>query len=122
MPPRPEAAEPRAPFDPGRFSVDQITLSDLEERSGLDFDKLKDFDVLAAQPDTKVPPGGCPTASALEDYPRGRAGAPDGIASHASSAVARSAGAFTFAKKEAARLSVYNLTSLPGLLLAWQRV
>ena len=73
MPPRPEVAEPRAPFDPGRFSVDQITLSDLEERSGLDFDKLKDFDVLAAQPDTKVPPGGCPTASALEDYPRGRA-------------------------------------------------
>ena len=50
MPPRPEAAEPRAPFDPGRFSVDQITLSDLEELSGLDFDKLKDFDVLAAQP------------------------------------------------------------------------
>jgi endonuclease G, mitochondrial len=50
MPPRPEAAEPRAPFDPGRFSVDQITLSDLEERSGLDFDKLKDFDVLSAQP------------------------------------------------------------------------
>jgi endonuclease G len=42
-------AEPRAPFDPGRFSVDQITLSDLEERSGLDFGKLKDFDVLAAQ-------------------------------------------------------------------------
>ena len=30
--------------------MDQITLSDLEERSGLDFDKLKDFDVLAAQP------------------------------------------------------------------------
>jgi hypothetical protein len=50
MPPRPEATEPRAPFDPGRFSVDQTTLSDLEERSGLDFDKLKDFDVLAAQP------------------------------------------------------------------------
>jgi hypothetical protein len=25
-------------------------LSDLEERSGLDFDKLKNFDVLAAQP------------------------------------------------------------------------
>jgi hypothetical protein len=50
MPPRPEAAEPRAPFDPGRFSVNQITLSDLEERSGLDFDRLKDFDVLAAQP------------------------------------------------------------------------
>ena len=50
MPPPPEAAEPRAPFDPGRFSVDQITLSDLEERSGLDFDRLKDFDVLAAQP------------------------------------------------------------------------
>ena len=50
MPPRLEAGEPRAPFDPGRFSVDQITLSDLEERSGLDFDKLKDFDVLAAQP------------------------------------------------------------------------
>jgi endonuclease G len=50
MPPPPRAAEPRAPFDPGRFSVDQITLSDLEERSGLDFDRLKDFDVLAAQP------------------------------------------------------------------------
>jgi hypothetical protein len=50
MPLRAGMAEPRAPFDPGRFSVDQITLSDLEERSGLDFDKLKDFDVLAAQP------------------------------------------------------------------------
>ena len=36
--------------DPGRFSVDQITLSELEERSGLDFGRLKDFDVLAAQP------------------------------------------------------------------------
>ena len=41
---------PEAPFDPGRFSVDQITLSELEERSGLDFGRLKDFDVLAAQP------------------------------------------------------------------------
>ena len=41
---------PEAPFDPGRFSVDQITLSELEERSGLNFGKLKDFDVLAAQP------------------------------------------------------------------------
>jgi hypothetical protein len=41
---------PEAPFDPGRFSVDQITVSELEERSGLDFGKLKDFDVLAAQP------------------------------------------------------------------------
>ena len=37
-------------FDLGRVSVDQITLSHREERSGLDFDKLKDFDVLAAQP------------------------------------------------------------------------
>ena len=50
MPLRPGAAGPKAPFDPGRFSVDQITLSDLEERSGLDFGRLKDFDVLAAQP------------------------------------------------------------------------
>ena len=50
IPPQPGAPEPRAPFDPGRFSVDQITLSDLEERSDLDFGKLKDFDVLAAQP------------------------------------------------------------------------
>ncbi len=47
MPPQ---AGARAPIDPGRFSVDQITLADLEERSGLDFGKLKDFDVLAAQP------------------------------------------------------------------------
>ena len=45
MPPQPGAPRPKAPFDPGRFSVDQITLSDLEERS-----RLKDFDVLAAQP------------------------------------------------------------------------
>jgi endonuclease G, mitochondrial len=50
MPPQPGAPRPKAPFDPGRFSVDQITLSDLEERSRLDFGKLKDFDVLAAQP------------------------------------------------------------------------
>jgi endonuclease G, mitochondrial len=50
MPPQPGAPMPEAPFDPGRFSVDQITLSELEERSGLDFGRLKDFDVLAAQP------------------------------------------------------------------------
>jgi hypothetical protein len=50
MPPQPGAPRPKAPFDPGRFSVDQVTLSELEERSGLDFGKLKDFDVLAAQP------------------------------------------------------------------------
>ena len=50
MPPQPGTPMPEAPFDPGRFSVDQITLSELEERSGLDFGKLKDFDVLAAQP------------------------------------------------------------------------
>ena len=50
MPPQPGAPMPEAPFDPGRFSVDQITLSELEERSGLDFGSLKDFDVLAAQP------------------------------------------------------------------------
>ena len=50
MPPQPGAAMPEAPFDPGRFSVDQITLSELEERSGLDFGRVKDFDVLAAQP------------------------------------------------------------------------
>jgi len=41
---------PEAPFDPGRLSVDEVTLKKLEERSGLDFGKLKDFDVLAAQP------------------------------------------------------------------------
>ena len=41
---------PREPFDSRRFSVDQITVSELEERSGLDFGKLKDFDTLAAQP------------------------------------------------------------------------
>jgi hypothetical protein len=29
---------------------DEVTLSELEERSGLDFGRLKDFDVLAAQP------------------------------------------------------------------------
>ena len=50
MSPQPGAPMPEAPFDPGRFSVDQITLSELEERSGLDFGRLKDFDVLAAQP------------------------------------------------------------------------
>ena len=48
MPPQPGALMPEAPFDPGRFSVDQITLSELEERSGLDFGRLKDLDVLAA--------------------------------------------------------------------------
>jgi hypothetical protein len=41
---------PEGPFDPGRFSVDQITLSELEEGSGLEFGRLKDFDVLPAQP------------------------------------------------------------------------
>ena len=50
MPPQPGAPMPEAPFNPGRFSVDQITLSELEERSGLDFGRLKEFDVLAAQP------------------------------------------------------------------------
>jgi len=60
MPLRSVAPGPEAPFDPGRFSVDEITLFDLEERSGLDFGKLKDFDVLAAQPVPK---------SILEDAP-----------------------------------------------------
>ena len=50
MPPQPGTPMPEAPFDPGRFSVDQITLPELEDRSGLDFGRLKDFDVLAAQP------------------------------------------------------------------------
>ena len=50
MPPQPGAPIPKAPFDPGRFSLNQITLLELEERSGIDFGKLKDFDVLAAQP------------------------------------------------------------------------
>ena len=50
MPPQPGAPMPREPFDSRRFSVDQITVSELEERSGLDFGKLKDFDTLAAQP------------------------------------------------------------------------
>jgi endonuclease G, mitochondrial len=49
MPLQPGTPMPEAPFDPGRFSVDQITLSELEERSGLDFGRLKEFDVLAAQ-------------------------------------------------------------------------
>jgi hypothetical protein len=60
VPTRPEALEPRAPSDPGRVSVDQITFSDLEERSGLDFDKLKDFDVLSAQPIPKSVLEGAP--------------------------------------------------------------
>ena len=50
MPPQPGTPMPEAPFDPGRFSVDQITLTELEERSGLDFGRVKDFDILAAQP------------------------------------------------------------------------
>jgi hypothetical protein len=33
MPPQPGAPMPRAPFDPGRFAMDQLTLSELEERS-----------------------------------------------------------------------------------------
>jgi endonuclease G len=60
MPPQPGAPMPKAPFDPGHFSVDQITLSELEERSGLDFGKLKDFDVLAAQLVPKSLLGGAP--------------------------------------------------------------
>jgi hypothetical protein len=47
MPPQPGAPMPEAPFDPGRFSVDQITLSELEMR--------------------------CPTASILDGGPGGRA-------------------------------------------------
>jgi endonuclease G, mitochondrial len=50
MPPQPGAPIPKAPFDPGGFSLNQITLLELEERSGIDFGKLNDFDVLAAQP------------------------------------------------------------------------
>ena len=50
MPPQPGVPEPRAPFDPGRFSVDQITFVRIRRRSGLDFGKLKDFDVLVEQP------------------------------------------------------------------------
>jgi DNA/RNA non-specific endonuclease len=73
MPLRPGAAGPKAPFDPGLFSVDQITLSDLEERSGLDFGRLKNFDVLAAQPVPKSLLKGAPAASAIDGRPGGRA-------------------------------------------------
>ena len=86
MPPRPEAPEPRAPFDPGRFSVDQITLSDLEERSGLDFSTSSRISMFWRRSRYPGPSWRVPTASP----------------------VATSAGAFTFAKKEAARLSVNN--------------
>ena len=48
-------------------------MSELEERSGLDFGKLKDFDVLAAQPVPKSLVERCPTASTLDGGPGGRA-------------------------------------------------
>jgi len=48
--PTPERITPEAPFDPGRFVVDQITLGDLEHMTGLDFGRLKPFDVLSAHP------------------------------------------------------------------------
>lgn len=48
--PTPERITPEAPFDPGRFVVDQITLSELEEITGLNFGRLKHFDALAAHP------------------------------------------------------------------------
>ena len=65
IPPLPGVPAPRAPFDPGRFSLDQITLSDLEERSGLDFGQLKDFNVLAAQPVPKSLLEGAPERLSL---------------------------------------------------------
>jgi DNA/RNA endonuclease G (NUC1) len=58
MPPQPGAPIPRAPFDPGRFSLDQVTLSEVEERSGLDLRRLKKFRCW-------------PSSSALDEGPRG---------------------------------------------------
>lgn len=46
----PAAPALERPFDPGRFSVDQITLRELEDLTGLEFGRLKSFDVLANHP------------------------------------------------------------------------
>jgi endonuclease G len=37
-----------APFDSGRFSVNQVTLADLEAQTNLDFSGLRPYDPLAA--------------------------------------------------------------------------
>jgi len=50
MPPREGAPAPEAAFDPGRFVVHQVTVADLEEAGGMDFGRLRQFDVLAALP------------------------------------------------------------------------
>jgi endonuclease G len=50
MPKQEGVPTPEAGFDPGHFSVDQITLAELEQMTGLEFGQLKDFDVLAAHP------------------------------------------------------------------------
>jgi hypothetical protein len=61
---------PEAPFDSGRFSVDQLTLSELEERSGVDFGRLKDFDFGGAA-SAKAFVERCPTAFTLDGGPGG---------------------------------------------------
>ena len=50
LPPREEAPVPEAPFDPGKFEVNQVTLADLAAETGLDFGRLTQFDALAAHP------------------------------------------------------------------------
>jgi endonuclease G, mitochondrial len=45
-----EGPVPEAPFDPGPFSVDQVTVRRLENDTGIDFGKLKTADVLATHP------------------------------------------------------------------------
>ena len=46
----PEGAALERPFDPGRFVVNQVTLRELEQDTGLDFGRLRLADVLATHP------------------------------------------------------------------------
>ena len=59
MPPQPGAPMPEAPFDPGRLSVNQLTLSELEELFGPRFREAEGFRCF----------GGAASAQLFERYP-----------------------------------------------------
>ena len=65
MPPQPGAPMPGAPFDPGRFSVDQMTLSELEE-FGPRFREAEGFPCIGGAATVKVPVKRRPAAPTLD--------------------------------------------------------
>ena len=73
MPPQPGAPIPRAPFDPGRFTVDQVTLSELEKCSGLDFGRAQGFRCFGRPAGAKISVERCAGAPAHDGCSRGRA-------------------------------------------------